>query len=139
MNQYATTARDYFRDHLPSRYSQIQDPDQFFQDLGQQIQNQVADLTPQLAGPDPAGEEYLAKLGRLNAAKRQAEELVMADLVYSQAPEHESEDLDPETAAYYGDLQETMQDLHRLTSTSLDDEPTTSGENSDPVGSPKNG
>lgn len=140
MNQYATTARDYVRDHLPSRYSQISNPEEFFASLGQHIQDQVVDLTPQLAGPDPAGEDYLAKVGRLNAVKRQAEETVMADLVYSQAPENESEDLDDETAGYYADLQETLQDLRRLTSTTLYAEPTPNGGNDsgDPVGSSKN-
>ncbi len=32
----------------------------------------------QLAGPDPVGEGYLEKVGRLNAARMQAEEKVLA-------------------------------------------------------------
>lgn len=119
MNRYATTARNYFRDYLPTRYSQIENPEEYFQELGQQIQDRIVDLTPGLAGPDPAGETYLEKVGRLNAAKQQAEERVMADLVYSQTPENESEDLPEETADYYGDLNQTVLDIHNLTSSAL--------------------
>ncbi|MEV0287876.1 hypothetical protein AB0H36_27500 [Kribbella sp. NPDC050820] len=119
MNRYGATARNYFRDYLPTRYSQIEDPEEFFQVLGQQIQDQIVDLTPQLAGEDPAGESYLEKVGRLNAAGKQAEELVMADLVYSQTPENDSEELPEETANHYGDLHETIQSIHDLTSSAL--------------------
>jgi hypothetical protein len=128
MNRYAMTAMTYFQEFLPTRYSQIEDPTSFFQDLGQQIQSQVVDLTPQIAGADPAGETYLEKVGRLNAAQRQAEEIVLKDLVYSQAPENEPEDLDEETAAHYGDLNQTLQDLSSLTTTLLD-EPTSNAGN----------
>lgn len=59
----------------------------------------VDDLAYQIEGPDPVGEGYLEKVGRLNAAKRQAEELVLAELVYL-PPEpgienDEDEDNDP--------------------------------------------
>ena len=128
MNRYAQTALTYYQEFLPTRYSQIEDPESFFQDLGQQIQSQVVALTPQIAGADPDRETYLEKVGRLNAAQRQAEEIVLKDLVYSQAPENEPEDLDEETAAYYGDLNQTLQDLSSLTTTLLD-EPTSSAGN----------
>jgi hypothetical protein len=121
MNRYGATARDYFRDYLPTRYSQIENPDEFFRDLGQQIQDQIVDLTPELAGEDPAGESYLEKVGRLNAAEQMAAERVMADLVYSQTPENDSEDLPEETTDYYGDLHQTIQDIHDLTSSALTD------------------
>jgi hypothetical protein len=32
MTRYATTARDYFRDHLPDRYSEISEPEEFRRD-----------------------------------------------------------------------------------------------------------
>lgn len=50
MNRYATTAMAYYRDYLPTRYVELDDPADYFRDLGEQIQDQVADLTPQLAG-----------------------------------------------------------------------------------------
>jgi hypothetical protein len=84
--------------------------------------------TEATAGADPAGETHLEKVGRLTAAQRQAEEIVLKDLVYSQAPENDSEDLDEETATYYRDLNQTLQDLSSLATTLLD-EPTSSAGN----------
>lgn len=127
MNRYATTAMTYFRDHLPTRYAEIEDPEEYFRDLGEQIQDQVTELamSPELTGPDQPGEGFLAKSGRLNAARNRAEEIVLNELLYSQKPENEQTDLDEETTAYYGDLNQTIQDLHDLTRQALDEpEPT---------------
>lgn len=41
---------------------------------------QIADLTAQLAGPDVPGESYLEKVGRINNARSRATEIVMADV-----------------------------------------------------------
>jgi hypothetical protein len=140
MNRYAKTAMTYYQESLPSQYGQIQDPTSYFQDLGLRIQDQVSELTPKIAGPDPDGETTLNKVGRLNAAQSQAEEIVLNDLVYSQPPENEPEDLDEETQAYYGDLNQTLQDLSTLTTTIFDDETTSSASNGSagPEGSLRN-
>ena len=64
------------------RFSQIQDPEKFFSDLGETVEFQIQDLQLHLAGPDPATPEHgLEKVGRLNMARLQAEEVVLADLV----------------------------------------------------------
>jgi hypothetical protein len=115
----------YYRDHLSTRYAQLENPDEYFRHLGDQIQCQVVHLTPQLAGPDQPGEGFLAKTGRLNAAQSQAVEIVLHDLLYSQRTETEPEDLGME-AVHYGDLDQTIQDLHDLTRRALDD-PDSSG------------
>lgn len=125
MNRYATIAMTYYRDHLSTRYAQLENPDEYFLDLGEQIQGQVVHLTPQLAGPDQPGEEFLTKTRRLNAARNQAEEIVLNELLYSQKPENEPEDLGVETAAHYGDLNQTIQDIHDLARRALDDPDTT--------------
>lgn len=138
MNRYAATAMTYYRDHLPTRYAELDNPDDYFRDLGDRIQDQVADLTPKLAGPDQPDEGYLDKLGRLNAAKSQAEEIVLRDLVYSQAPENVPEDLDPETAQLYGDLNQTLADLANVTMNIFDEKTPSGGSGSaGPEGSSK--
>lgn len=81
MNHYGSQAMQHWRKWLPSRYATITDPNRFFEDLGLQVQAQIAELTPQLAGQDPPGESYLGKVGRLNRARSQAEEIVLRDLV----------------------------------------------------------
>lgn len=65
MNRYATTrsrpspgrstAKTYYRDYLPTRYAELDDPAKYFR-MGEQIQDRVTDLTPQLAGLDRPGE-----------------------------------------------------------------------------------
>ena len=98
MNKYGQQARTYWETERPEALSQIPDPTEFFSTLGQQIQDQVIDLSQQLAGPDPTGEGYLEKVGRLNSATMEAEEIVMNDLVYSQEPEGEPEENGPSEA-----------------------------------------
>lgn len=59
--------------------------------LASEIHDQVIQVSMQLeqANPGPAEEDYLAKVGRLNALRKQAEEIVLADLL---PPAPDSED-----------------------------------------------
>ena len=83
MNRYGRLARDHWKSTDPGRFSQIQDPEEFFSDLGETVEFQIQDLQLHLAGPDPATPEHgLEKVGRLNMARLQAEEVVLADLVW---------------------------------------------------------
>jgi len=89
--EYASRARSYYRDFLPGRYQQIPNPEHFFSDLGQRIEDQVQTAERALAGPDSPAEGFLQKVGRLNMARLRAAELVMAQEVYSIPPETEQE------------------------------------------------
>lgn len=86
MNQYGRQAMQFWADRIPDRLAALPDPEQYFQSLGDEIENQVIDLSMQLQGQDPSGEEYLGKVGRLMNARRRAEEIVMAQLVWEQDP-----------------------------------------------------
>jgi hypothetical protein len=77
MNHYGAMARDHWARWLPARYAAITDPDSFFSDLGTRVSDQIGQLAQELAGDDPPGESYLVKVGRLGAARRQAEEIVL--------------------------------------------------------------
>ena len=102
MNSYGRRAMEHWRRWLPSRYQTITDPEAFFSMLGQQAESQILDLAEQLEGPDPPGEGYLEKVGRLNMAKKQAEEWVLREVIL----------LDPEPATPEADdLDENSQDL----------------------------
>jgi len=81
MNHYGMTAQRHWQRWLPTRYAAIQDPDSFFSTLGEQVANRIADLTLDLAGDDPPAEDYLVKVGRLNMARLQAEEIVLREQV----------------------------------------------------------
>ncbi|WP_238323877.1 hypothetical protein [Salinispora pacifica] len=81
MNQYAAQAMSHWRSHLPNRYRQIEDPDEFFTELGEQIAQQIEELSRTLAGPDPEQETYLSKVGRLNNARLSAEGQVLREML----------------------------------------------------------
>src|SRR5687767_6027046 len=81
MNHYGSQAMQHWRRWLPARYAAIPNPTEFFEDLGRQVQTQIAELSTQLAGQDPPGEGYLDKVGRLNMARTRAEEIVLRELV----------------------------------------------------------
>jgi hypothetical protein len=81
MNHYGTMARRHWERWLPERYSSIQEPVSFFSALGEETARQIADLTLDLAGDDPPGEDYLVKVGRLNMARLQAEEIILPERI----------------------------------------------------------
>ncbi|MGH3219215.1 MAG: hypothetical protein ACRDPY_10985 [Streptosporangiaceae bacterium] len=81
MNHYGTMAQRHWERWLPQRYATIQDPASFFSTLGEETAQQIADLALDLAGDDPPGEEYLVKVGRLNMARLQAEEIVLPERI----------------------------------------------------------
>ena len=92
MNDYGRLAMVHWRRWLPARYAAIQDPEVFFSMLGRQAENQVLDLAEQLEGPDLPGEGYLEKIGRLNMARMQAEELVLREVILLEPEKAETDD-----------------------------------------------
>ena len=95
MNRYGLVARRYWTTYLPSRVAALPNPVGFFADLGEEIEDMVLSMEDDLAGPDIPGEEYLAKVGRLRNGRKRAEEMALAELVYSQTPEPGTEHLEP--------------------------------------------
>lgn len=89
MNRYGLMAQQHWVRWLPVRYASIEDPASFFSDLGSQVAERIDTLALTLAGDDQPGEGYLGKAGRLGQARRQAEEIVLAEMVL----------LDPEPGA----------------------------------------
>ena len=109
MNKYGRQAQDAWKEASPTRYSQIQDPEDFFTKLGEEAQEQVDGLLLKIAGPDPQGEGYLEKVGRLNAARNQAEEIVRYDLLSPPETEDEDENVNPDLQRYLESMEEAEQ------------------------------
>ena len=106
MNDYGHLAMVHWRRWLPARYAAIQDPEVFFSTLGRQAENQVLDLAEQLEGPDLPGETYLEKVGRLNMARMQAEELVLREVILLEPEKAETDDdEDPNSMDLFVQLQ----------------------------------
>ncbi|MFF2347558.1 TnpV protein [Pseudarthrobacter sp. NPDC058119] len=107
MNKYGRQAQEAWKAASPTRYSQIQNPEEFFTSLGEQAQEQVDELLPKLAGPDPKDETYFEKVGRLNAAKSQAEEIVRYDLLSPpETEDEEDEKVNPSIREYLDSMAE---------------------------------
>jgi hypothetical protein len=115
MNQYGAMAERHWGRWLPERYAAITDPGSFFCDLGQEAGQRISDLSLELAGDGPPGEEYLAKAGRLNMARLQAEELVLPELILLPPEPGAGEDPDePATPQSPRDLPVTVERGHPM-------------------------
>ncbi|MEW1920739.1 TnpV protein [Pseudarthrobacter oxydans] len=111
MNKYGRQAQEAWKAASPTRYNQIQNPEDFFTNLGEEAQEQVDELLPKIAGPDPKGEGYLEKVGRLNAAKNQAEEIVRYDLLSPPETEDEEDEYENPTIKEHLEFMAEMQRL----------------------------
>ncbi|MFI7744108.1 TnpV protein [Kocuria rhizosphaericola] len=97
MNTYGKFAQEAWKRTAPAEYALIPDPDRWFEALGEEAAQRVGELMMELAGPDRQGETYLEKVGRLNASKMQAEEIVRAEMLtpdpsVQQEPEEDEEE-----------------------------------------------
>jgi hypothetical protein len=81
MNWFGHLAQDHWKTYLPSRYSQIPDPESYFSTFVEEIEEQIETLTFALAGDDQPGEGALGKTGRLTAARQQAREKILTEQV----------------------------------------------------------
>lgn len=64
-------------------YAAISDPQSYFTGLGEQAAGEITRLWAQVRAQegDPPGEDYLHRVARLNALRKRAEEIVLADLI----------------------------------------------------------
>ena len=111
MNRYGTMARSHWARWLPQQYAAISDPDSFFSAIGQEAARQIDELTTELAGDGQPGEDYLARAGRLAAARSQAEEIVLPQQVLPPPEPGASQDPqenDPPPASYELKLEASM-------------------------------
>jgi hypothetical protein len=83
MNEYGSIARDHWRQWLPGRYAAIEDPGAYFTALGEEVAADIAGLWAEMSlqAGNPPGEDFTDRVGRLNAIRKQAEEIILADRV----------------------------------------------------------
>jgi hypothetical protein len=103
MNKYGRMAIRHWEKTDPDRFQQIPERDRetFFTELGERAEMEIQQLQDQLAGPDPAGESYLEKVGRLNMARLQAEERVLPELILVPPPSSSEQDEGNESARWH--------------------------------------
>lgn len=83
MNRYGAMAMAHWRRWIPTRFALIGDPDDFFTRLGAQIATQINSTEEDLlATSDLRGLDFMETAGRLTAIRRQAEEIVLSEMVW---------------------------------------------------------
>lgn len=94
MNRYGLLALEQWSRYMPTRFAELEDPEGFFAAMGETIEQQVVGLVEELERQLTPTEDYLRRVGELNAVRRQAEESVLQELVYSQIVAEPSSDLE---------------------------------------------
>ncbi|MHA7177949.1 TnpV protein [Arthrobacter sp. Sr24] len=121
MNTYGKFAQDTWKMLAPRQYELIVNPEEWFTNLGKEAENAVGDLSVKIAGKDLQGESYLEKVGRLNAAKTQAEEIVRVEMLTPQAEElTEDEDQEPSEMSLHLQFVKEMRELQQQATEELD-------------------
>jgi hypothetical protein len=96
MNQHSEHAMDIMKKHDPQSYAQIDDPESYFSALGEDIQQQIWDLSDQLI-PNRGEEPPLEYVGLVNMAKFRARGQVYQEMNYASIPPEpeEMEEMEP--------------------------------------------
>jgi hypothetical protein len=102
MNRYGRLAQAHWQKRAPQRYAALEDPEEFFQTLGETAAAQIATISDRLEQQLPADLPYQERAGQLRAIQQQAEELVLADLVYA---------VETESASLAAELQQMLDGL----------------------------
>lgn len=87
MNSYGMLAMRHWVQHAPRRVAAMADREGFFTDLGAEVAAQIVALTQRLEATTVDSEGYVQATGRLANARMRAEEMVLAELVWIEAPE----------------------------------------------------
>lgn len=81
----------YWQDAAPTRYADLENPSEFFTDLGEQIATYVEQLASAMEAKTTFSQDTMTRFGELNAIKASAEEVAMHELAYVE-PEDEDEE-----------------------------------------------
>lgn len=96
MNEYGQLAKTHWETVLTTRMQELEDPEGFFTQLGEQVQEQITETTLALEAQTQFSADYLTQVGQRNTLRAQAREMVLHDLVY--LPPETPEDDSPELA-----------------------------------------
>jgi hypothetical protein len=85
VNEHGRHAMETMKNHDPASYAQIEDPQTYFNELGEEIQERIWSLGEELT-PVRGDEPPLEYIGAVNMAKVRARELVYQEMIYSSLP-----------------------------------------------------
>jgi hypothetical protein len=85
---YLERIRTYYQEFLPTHVAELEDPEGLYLELAERISDQVAELSAQIEAASIApGQTYVQRMGSLNVARVQAEEIAFNEILYSTPPE----------------------------------------------------
>lgn len=103
MNMHGQHAMETMKNHDPKSFSEIEDPETYFSNLGKQIENQIGNMMESLIPRHTVGQTTLEILGGINMAKMRARGQVYQEMIYDSIPpeEEEMEDFTPQPEEDY--------------------------------------
>lgn len=113
MNRYGRLAYDHTRQNRPKAFAAMADPMTHFTGLGEEVQAQITDLRDRLLGHQRAGESLEDYRRRSYQSRLQAEEIVLAEEVWT-PPEPAVEAEDDDILAYRSQLAAASRTLASL-------------------------
>lgn len=79
MNANGARMRDHYAKHRATELAAISNPEEFFEQLGERISQEIQTMADRIAGPSNPDEGYVERLGRLTEAKATAESEVLRE------------------------------------------------------------
>lgn len=93
MNHYGLMAKRHLFEHFPDRYGEIEDPETYFTEIGEEAERQVSSTYLWLSRPE---------LGEKDLAARMMAEESIRELVYPAPPEETEEPMESDSAMAFG-------------------------------------
>ncbi|WP_344515457.1 hypothetical protein [Dactylosporangium maewongense] len=81
MNRYGQQAERHWQETMPARVRELDNPEQFFTAMGEELEAAIEELARTLAGPTPIGEPYMDRVQRLTTARFEAEGQVLRQML----------------------------------------------------------
>ena len=93
MNEHGRHAMETMKNHDPDTYAQIADPETYFSNLGEELQQAIWNLSEAMT-PTRGSEPPLEYIGLANMAKVRARGKVYQEMIYDSLPK-EVEEMEP--------------------------------------------
>lgn len=81
MNRYGQQAMRHWQDTRPGQVRDLPDPEAFFSQMGEDLEQAIEDLERKLAGTPPPQETYMQRVQRLTMARFEAESQILRGML----------------------------------------------------------
>ncbi len=85
MNRYGQQAMQHWQDTRPGQVRDLADPEAFFTQMGEDLEQAIEQLERTLAGDPPPQETYLQRVQRLTMARFEAESQILRAMLLTTA------------------------------------------------------